>query len=71
MGSTSQRQEGRNVVLPTVDADIQVLNRAKDTCGIQPAQHAFDSARGLLSTIMVRALLLQSDGLQAHVCAGL
>ena len=57
MASTSQRQDGRDGVLSALDADVQVLNHAKDTCGAPPAQDAFDSASTLLTTIKVRSLL--------------
>jgi hypothetical protein len=64
MASTSQRQKGRNVVLPTLDVFIQVLNIAKDACGIPPAQIALSSASTLLTMIRVRfPLLLNKDRL--------
>jgi hypothetical protein len=53
MSSTSQRPTGRDRVLPTLDVFIQVLNIAKDTCGIPPAQVAFGSASVLLTMIRV------------------
>ena len=62
MASTSQRQEGLDGVLTTLDADIQVLSHAKDTCGIPPVQDAFDSAGALLATIRVCLLLLSVAG---------
>jgi hypothetical protein len=62
--------EGRDGVLSTLDADIQVLSHAKDTCGIPPVQDAFDSAGALLTTIRVRSLLLRGCELQAHVSSG-
>jgi hypothetical protein len=57
MTSTSQRQKGRDRVLPTLDVLIQVLNTAKDVCGIPPAQVAFGSASVLLTMIRVHFLL--------------
>jgi hypothetical protein len=54
MASTSQQQEGRDRLLSTLDVFIQVLNLAKDTCGIPPAQVAFGSASVLLTMIRVR-----------------
>jgi hypothetical protein len=54
MAQTSQPQNGRDVVLPTLDMFIQVLNIAKDTCGIPPAQIALGSAGTLLTMIRVR-----------------
>ena len=59
MASTSQPQKGRDRVLPTLDVFIQVLNIAKDTCGIPPAQVAFGSASILLSMIRARFYLLK------------
>jgi hypothetical protein len=58
MTSTSQPQKGRDVVLPTLDVSIQVLNIAKDACGIPPAQIALGSASTLLTMIRVRFSLL-------------
>ena len=54
MTSTSQRPEGRDRVLPTLDVFIQILSIAKDTCGIPPAQIAFGSAGALLAMIRAR-----------------
>lgn len=70
MDSTSQEQKGPDVVLSTLDADIQVINRAKDAYGIQLAQDAFDSSSTLLTTIKVRPLLFRHDEPRAHICAG-
>ena len=53
MTSISQTQKARNVAPSSLDADIKVLDRAKSTCGIPPAQIAFDSASALLTTIRV------------------
>jgi hypothetical protein len=64
MASTSQQQKGRDRVLPTLDVFIQVLNIAKDACGIPPAQIALGSASTLLTMIQVRfPLLLRKDQL--------
>jgi hypothetical protein len=52
MASTSQQPRDR--VLPALDVFIQVLNIAKDSCGIPPAQVAFGSASTLLTVIRVR-----------------
>jgi hypothetical protein len=59
MASTSQQPKYR--VLPTLDVFIQVVNIAKDTCGIPPAQVAFGSASVLLTMIRVRSPLLRED----------
>ena len=61
MTSTSQQPEGRGLVLPTLDVFIQVLNIAKDSCGIPPAQIAFGSASVLLTMIRVRPSPLRGD----------
>ena len=50
-------------VLATLDADIQVLYRAKDVCDIPPAQAAFDSSGELLTAIRVRTLISCEDEL--------
>ncbi|KAF9787210.1 hypothetical protein BJ322DRAFT_708206 [Thelephora terrestris] len=50
MASTSWRQKGRDL-LSSFEADIQLLNRAKDTRDLPPAHDAFDSASALLTTI--------------------
>ena len=71
MASTSQSQEGSDDILPTLDGDIQVLNHAKDSCVIQPAQDAFDSASALLTRIKVLSSLPRNDLFQAHVSTGL
>ena len=59
MASTSQSQKGRNATPSTLDADIEVLDRAKGTCDIPPAQIAFNSASALLTTIRVRSHLFR------------
>ena len=64
--STSQKQKGPNGVRSTLDADIQALDHAKDTCGLLPAQDAFDSSSALLTTIRVRSLRFGHDGVQTH-----
>jgi hypothetical protein len=61
MSSTSQRPTARDHVLPTLDVCIQVLDVAKDTCGIPPAQVAFGSASVLLTTIRVRSPLPREE----------
>ena len=70
MASTPERQKERDTVLSTFDADIQLLNHAKETRDLPQAQDAFDSAGALLTTIKVRSLLFRRDGLQAQVYAG-
>ena len=70
MTSTSQRTEGRDRVLSTLDVFIQVLIIAKDTCGILPAQAAFESASVLLTMIRVRLPLLREDRPLTHASLG-
>jgi hypothetical protein len=70
MASTSQQHKGRNVVLPTLDVFIQVVNIAKDTCGIPPAQVAFGSAGVLLTMIRVPTALLRDNKPPIHVYLG-
>jgi hypothetical protein len=69
MASASQRQNGCDVVLPTLDVFIQALNIAKDACGIPPAQIALGSASTLLTVIRVSFLLCE-DGTLNHVRLG-
>ena len=71
MASKSQQPEGRDGVLSTLDAAIQVTNLVKDTCGIPPAQIAFASASILLTMIRVRFLLFFDDEILVHICLGL
>jgi hypothetical protein len=70
MSSTSQRQTGRDRVLPTLDVFIQVLDIAKDTCGIPPAQIAFGSASVLLTTIRVRLSPREEEEILTRVPLG-
>ena len=57
--SISQRPQGHDGALSSLDMLIQVLTLAKDTCGIPPAQVAFGSAVVLLTMIRVRPPPLQ------------
>ena len=66
MASTSHRPKGRDGALSTLDGFIQVLNFAKDTCGIPPAQVALGSALVLLTIIRVRSSPLCEDGLRIY-----
>jgi hypothetical protein len=58
MASTSHPKDR---VLPTLEVFIQVLNIAKDSCGIPPAQVAFGSASVLLTMIRARFPLPYGD----------
>ena len=62
MASMSQQTKGRDGVLPTLDVFIQILNIAKDTCGIPPAQVALGAASVLLAMIRVHPPLLHEGG---------
>ena len=67
--ASSQRPKGRDTVLATLDALIQALNVARDTCGtcgIPPAQVAFGSACVLLTMIRVSLFLFRKGKLLAH-----
>jgi hypothetical protein len=70
MASASHPQKGRDVALPTLDVFIQVLNIAKDACGIPPAQIALGSAGTLLTMIRVHPSLLCKDKLLTRICLG-
>ena len=54
MASTSQQQKGHDRLISTLDGCIQVVNIAKDACGIPIAQTAFASVSVLLTLIRVR-----------------
>ena len=70
MASTSQQKKGRDVALPTLDVFIQVLNIAKDACGIPPAQIALGFASTLLTMIRVDSNPLPQDKLLTRVYLG-
>ena len=53
MTSTSQRQKGRDRALSALDAVVQVLRLASDSCGIPPAQAVFGVASAILAMIRV------------------
>jgi hypothetical protein len=59
--ASSQQQTARAGVLSTLDVFIPVLDVAKDSCGIPPAQIAFGSASVLLTMIRVYFFLLHED----------
>ena len=70
MASTSQQQSGRDGALSALDAPIQVLTLAKDTCGVRPAQVALGSAVALLTMIRVRFLPFYNGGILTLVYPG-
>jgi hypothetical protein len=65
--ASSKQPKGDNGVNTALDLLIQVLNTAKDACGIPPAQVAFGSASVLLTMIWVRVFLLRGDKPLTHV----
>lgn len=56
MATESLQLEGRDHTLTTLDTLVRVLDAAKDTSGIPPAQAAFGSTSDLLTVIRVRSL---------------
>ena len=71
MASGSQRQTGRDGARTTLDAAIQDMNHARDTCGIPPAQVAFGSVSDLLTVTEVRVLPSRDYHILVHICSGL
>lgn len=71
MASTSRRQKERNRALPVLDAVIQVLSLAKDSCGIPPAQAVFGVACAILTVIRVRFFPLCHGGFLSRSGLGL
>ena len=67
MASNSQQPKRRDGVLSTLDVAIQVVNLAKDTCGIASAQIAFGCASVLLTMIRVCSPLPSDEELLIHV----
>ena len=59
----SQQLKERDGVISTLDVFIQILDIAKNACGIPPAQVAFGSASVLLAMIRVRSPSLCEDEL--------
>ena len=68
--ASSKRPKGRDGIISALDVFIQVLNIAKDACGVPPAQAAFGSAGVLLTMIRVRFPLLCGGDLLTHVRLG-
>lgn len=63
MATESPQSKGRERVLTALDTLIQILDVAKDACGIPPAQAAFGITSALLTIIRVRPPLLWNYGL--------
>ena len=64
MGTESPQLKGRDRALSTLDALIQILDVAKNACGIPPAQVAFGSTSTLLTIIRVCSPYSTNAGLQ-------
>ena len=71
MISGSPDSEGRDHTISALDAFIQVLDPAKNACGIPPAQAAFGAASILLTMIRARFIPYYQYNLRAHVHPGL
>ena len=71
MAPASQRQKARAGVFPELDATIQDLNLARDTCGVPSAQVAFGSTSDLMVSTGVCSLTLHDDKLPVNVYSGL
>ena len=55
MATKSSGLQGSNDTLSTLDVAIQDLHRAKEACGVPPAQVAFASVGDLLTMTAVRS----------------
>ena len=64
MALRSQQQKGRDGVGSSLDAAIQDVNLARDTCDVLPARFAFNSVGTLLTMMEVLPLLFHDDELQ-------
>ena len=63
MASSSQQEEERDGLSGALDASIQDVNLAMETCDISSARFAFRSVSGLLTSIQVRLFSSCSDWL--------
>ena len=70
MTSKSQQRKGSDGAPSALDAAIQALNLAKDTCGISTAQNVFSHAGVLLTAIRVGPPSFCGDELPAHISLG-
>ena len=68
--ASSQQPRERDGVFLLLDALIQTLSLAKDTCGIPPAQVALGSAAVLLTMIRVLFLPLCEGGILTRAYLG-
>lgn len=71
MTTKSPQPKERDRAISTLDTLIQILDVAKDACGIPPAQVAFGSTSTLLAMIRVRSLLLCHYKFPVHIHSGL
>ena len=67
MASESPDSKSNDRMISTLDGLIQVLDLAKDTCGIPPAQAAFGAVSILLTMIRVCHPRFWYYDLLAHV----
>ena len=70
MATNLPQQKGRDCVVSTLNALIQILNIAKDACAIPPAQVAFGSVSVLLTMIRVRFALFYDHKLPIRDYSG-
>ena len=71
MAAKSQRPNGRNGALSSLNVAIDILNLAKEVSSITPAKAAFGSVSILLTMIKVCPLFLCDETLQVHTLPGL
>ena len=67
MATNSQRPEGQDGILSSLNVAIDALNLAKETSSVIPAKAAFASTSDLLATIRVSFLLVHVGRLLANV----
>ena len=66
MTDNSQRPEGRDKAVSTLNMAIGVLNTAKEATSTTPVNPVFGSVATLLTTIRVYSFLLCDETFQAH-----
>jgi len=71
MDTNSQRQDGRDNRLSSLNVTIEALKLAQDACCIAPARAVFGSVGTLLTMIRVCSFLFHGEELQAHMYPGL
>ena len=70
MAAKSQRPNGQNGALSSLNVAIDILNLAKEVSSITPAKAAFGSVSILLTMIKVHFLFCD-ETLQVHTLPGL